>query len=309
MTLPLTLLTENRELVTLHGAISIDNGPDDGRFLKAAVKTFKGASMHDSVTAAFERLAPEPEATLVGHGIDGFMGTGTGARLRHFERQHLCVDHDKEWGPILDALTDKRIKRLTLFGCSVGAGEGGAALVLALSTRLKATVRAPLGDVWIDEITRRPFMIRESGGWRVATNGTAAPQPLAAPAPLRSIDAIRRQPHASDLLMFDRDRFLALPFTAIQSLAWQPEDGGGEARAWLGDAARAAIGAVAFNTPLVVRGVPASFLTGQLWLTYRSLGQERERQFRVHNNRMLEDVHVPGVFYRVDITLMMGTAS
>lgn len=292
--------------VTLPTSVTIDSGPDPGRFLPTARASLRDARLHGSLAEALTFVAGEAEATIVGHGIDAFLAAGTGAKLRHVDSRHLCLDHAAEWGRTIDALGTTKIQRLTIFGCSVGAGQRGAELVFALAKKLDAHVRAPLGDVWIDETRRVPVMTKD-GGWQEAHPRMCAPPAPAAIPVLAPVEHSAALPYSSNLLLFDRDRFMPLPFTAVESIAWRSSDDEDPVpeRSWSGIAARVASAAIGFNKPLIFSGPLASLITGELTVTVRFLRDIDVRQFFVYNNRLIEDRRT-GVHYRIDIDALMN---
>jgi hypothetical protein len=297
----------NREFVNLPGVLTVDNGPDDGRFLPA-MRIQPGARQHGSLRDGLRNIAGEREGTLVGHGLPAFVAAGIGDRLGHSDGRHLCLPHHAEWEAIIDGLTDKRIERLTIFACSAGDGEKGANLVFALAKKLNATVRAPMGDVWVDEATQRTCTTAGSG-WREATPAMAvAPTTPAARPRLALTRGAFRTTTARDMLLLDHDRLLPLPLAGVKSVQWTSTlpDVVPPERKVSDDTARSAAAAIAFHAPIVFGGPLASFVTGRLTLAYQLLGREHLREFLVHNDRLIEDTAHRGVFYEVDLEAMMS---
>jgi hypothetical protein len=64
-----------------------------------------------------------------------------------------------------------------------------------------------------------------------------------------------------------------------------------------GDAARFAA-SVALNAPIVFGGQPATIVTGRMELRARVGGRDVLHEYLIHNNRLIEDVASPGVFYQ-----------
>jgi hypothetical protein len=310
MSLPLTLRNINRQFVELPEPVTIDSGADEGRFLRAMRKHFPNAKQHATVSQAFGNVVGETEATLIGHGVEAFLGAGVGSALGHTDGQHLCFPHKADWEQVVDGLGGRNIKRLTIFACSVGAGANGAALVFALAKKLQAKVRAPIGDVWADEVTRRPCMTAD-GGWVEATPQMSSPPAPTVLAPVPWTNDTLRRPNSGNVVLFEGDRFLPVPFASVRSIncpATSPDAKPGQLSC-SGDGAQAWSSAFAFNAPLIFGGALASFVTGKLTLTFTLLGREETREFLVHNDRFIEDVRFPGVFYRVDMSVLRNLLS
>jgi hypothetical protein len=308
MSLPLTLRNVNRQFIELPEPVTIDSGEDKGRFLNAMRRHFPNAKPHATLSQAFANVVSETEGTMIGHGVDAFLGAGVGAALGHDDGKHLCLPHQAAWEQVIDGLAGRKIKRLTIFACSVGAGPNGAKLVFALAKKLQAKVRAPFGDVWADEVTRRPCMTAD-GGWQEATPDMAGPPAPKDMAPVSWTNETLTRPHAGEVVLFDRDRFLPLPMTAVRSISCHSTSPEVQPRSWNGTAARASSCAFAFSAPLIFGGALASVVTGKVTLTYSLLGREETREFLIHNDRFIEDTTNPGVFYRIELARLPSLAS
>jgi hypothetical protein len=305
MSLPPSLRNVNRQFIDLPGALSIDSGPDDGRFLPAMRKQ-PAARQHGTLEEGLRNVAGDKEGTLVGHGLPAFVATGIGDRLGHADGRHLCLPHQDQWEKIIGGLPDKKITRLTIFACSAGDGPKGATLVFALAKMLNATVRAPLGDVWVDEATQRPCMTAE-GGWQEATPAMDVAPPLRVKPRIALSNEALRATSARNMLLLDRDRFLPLPLAGVKSVRWtttSPDIVPSE-RTVSGDAARAVASTIAFHAPLIFGGALASFVTGRLTFVFGLLEAEHSREFLVHNDSLIEDAQARGVFYQVTVDAMM----
>jgi hypothetical protein len=283
--------------VDLIGTISVDAGGDPTQHLQNMRDRFPDAKEHTSDTAALANVAGAAEGTLVGHGWIGRINTGAGNVLSSNPDTFIGLANRTHWRAAIATMGQTRLQRLLLFSCDTGANQDGANVVFELAKALGAQVQAPNGNVWIDPASGELFMV-ERAEFQCADPSMSSPPPVKDHVSV-PVDAVAPGHYA---LVFEDGAFVEVPSRAIRGIrvqvhrtadALQPLSAQMEGA----DAARFAA-SVALNAPLVFGGQPASIVTGTLSLQVRVGGRDVVHEYRIYNNRLIEDVVAPGVFYQ-----------
>ncbi len=286
----------------LDAPLSIDSGRDhdDNSFLESMRAGHSNALTHETTQQALSNVLPSVRATLVGHGKPGIINTGAGG---HFDitdaERSLSPEGRAVWGTyLIDRPTT--LRSLFLFGCHVGQGRDGGALLVALANALQVKVTAPIGAVWASA-TNRPC-VQDDERFRYAEPGMAQPEFLLPERP-QPVLPVPLEVQVIDPLSTDlwRDDNAVLARLRIRDRHGEE----GWYGPWTGDDARRLVAAIALDRPLVFSGPLGSLVTGRLFL--RLDPRQPTREFAIHSDRMIEDSLNPGLFYPFDLPGLLAS--
>jgi hypothetical protein len=277
------------------GCTSIDSDRNDNGFLVCATGQNLGAGLHDSTAIAVYNLlqclgVQRGKANLVGHGADGIIVTGSGDEISTYDK---CIGlfNRSYWEPYLNQLRGK-VSSLSLWACHPGTGQIGADFLFMLAQVVNVPVAGPTGfiycgggypDLWLEP----------NSVWQVATP-TNKPNPIAAPTPYF-------QDLIMDIKLTENGQIMTMPLATVISVKYTP---GKKLEtpstfSMADDKARDLVQLIRFDAPFQPGGIPAAIVTGRLSIIFERDGQRQEREFRIYNNRLLQDVVAPQTYYHV----------
>jgi len=296
------------EPVGLTGLLTIDSTPETALQALENMRAFyEGDVPHDTVQRALANVGEAEQggdASILGHGKPGRINTGCGDTFPDTPDRFLGVGNSDIWrAEIKNSGLKGRLSRLTLCACNTGAGPEGALLVHLLADELDATVRAPTGLVWARHACCEPSL-QVGSKWQIAEPGQPAPPPIDAPAPfLGAVPLVL-------LSIRDQHRFIPVPIDMVTAVLWRTRPAAETDKRVdvkrVGLDAREAAGFVRFDSPLFSETPPTTIVTGGLTLAFNSQGKEIVREFRIHNDSLLQDRQYPTVFYDIDLKSMMN---
>ncbi len=291
-------------VVVLNGCITVDKTKaPKGSTLYIARKRYKSPpnGRHLSRTAAITNVqnclaAGNKVVTLVGHGDQGLILTGSGDVFTTDTTKFIGLSNSADWTPELSAIANQ-LTSLTLLSCDTGAGLAGANFLKQLATTLNVTVQAPTGQVYFPSATSDPFL-EECATWQKATPGVL-PDAIALPRVsqpdsfmttliLRGVARVA----IADVVSLQLYETISVESPLIQS--------------WSGREAQVAATYVEFDRPFEPGGVPAAIVTGMLVLTFKGATGNEQRSFRVYNRRLVQDMTYEETFYYTAIDQLVG---
>jgi len=278
---------------------SVDSGADSNGLLNCARRYHGGPGHeHGTFASAVQNLlacaggAGTGDAGIVGHGYDGRICTGAGdadpedSTANVDPATFLSLKNQAWWSDAIASLRG-RIAKLVLIGCHTGTGPRGADFLFEIATLIDAPCRAPIGWVYCND---KQDLDVEGGLWQEATP-TQKPPALRAPSPY--IPPLMAP--ASHIVGFDAARVVHLELRRSMNLVLPA------AISWSGTALADAMRFIEFDKPFTPPGPPAACLTGTLVLVSQVDGVEQRRAFAVYNNRLVQDLANPQIYYRASI--------
>jgi hypothetical protein len=262
--------------------------------LDAARTAYPSGLDHSKVSQAVGNLLASEVAygrvgQIIGHGMPGLIIVGNG-RKRGAPQTYISLGNKSTWEPWLQTLAP-HIQALRLVGCCVGAEQDGADLLRQVACVVRRPVIAPTGKA--RAVPHEKIMLQDGSVWQV---GQCNVEAHVIPLPNEP-----DQPPAPLLLATPAGGRQAVPVDRVRRLDFVRSD-------WLatdslhleGDAARELIVKAELREPREERGYPLAVLTGELTITYLDEdGQERQRDFDLLAETMLQDKQAPEVIYDV----------
>lgn len=214
-----------------------------------------------------------PLTSIVGHGAEGDIDT--------YKETGECITRYNQaaWGPELAHLSGHATS-LILYGCSVGGGVNGAALLQAIANTIRAPVSAPTGLLYLDG--HGNFTLQAGAVWNTvqpaAPAAAAAAQPPAPPPPPTQL------PPST----------MPLPSTFADT-TYTPALG----RDQNSTVSRAIATEVNWKTPFKPPGEPLAKTTGKLRVVLRQPGAPGllTKTYLVLADRLLQDETQPEIYY------------
>lgn len=286
----------------VEGIITVDSTNDITMFCMRTA--FAGCRIHFGTEQAISNLlagmstnSVNPQSsgnnrTIIGHGNDGFIVTGGGQNPDTSNPNSylgLRLGNPSFWAPIVSRLQGAYLETLCLLGCHVGTGDDGADLLYAIAQATNHNVAGPTGFVYCG-----PGVWFEKGAvWQVATP-TNRPTPIAAPSAHFNMDQelfTVIEPSGEQRIPLDRVTSVTYHRTVFQG-----RDSGSTLSR---EEAQNLLRSIDFAAPFTPGGSPLAMITGILTVTYvDDANNEKAREFRVYNDRLLEDPASPSTFYR-----------
>jgi hypothetical protein len=294
-----------RTPVGLNGLLTIDTGPELSVETLQNMRAFYGnEKTHDTLREAMENVAiafeQQVEANIIGHGHQGVVNTGRGNDFETNDpSKFLGVKNEEHWTEEITRLRlRRRLNRLTICACDTGGGKPGADLVFMLAKQLGAIVRAPTGRVWAELPCCEP-QLDDDAVWQCAhPDDNDPPPPLFPPMPVRVLTDMRL------LSIFDRHMFVPVPVESVTTLRCRTREHASLFPPVNVDVerslAREAVGFARFDSPFLAGSVPTTFITGSFFVAFEVLGRTVVREFRIHNDSLLQDVLYRNVYYHID---------
>ncbi len=203
-------------------------------------------------------------ANLVGHGCEGDIDTGKDVG------QCITSKNTLVWTPHLENLKG-HVSELFLFGCSVGAGVDGAALLHQIAQVIDAPVSAPTGLV---SFTATGYKLQPGAVWQTATPDK---QPLHIDPP----------PHGGPHAMVQASNG-SNASSLIRHAEYTPKGDGPPAPEHV---SLALAKEVLWDQPISIEGELLAKVTGHLVAHLAHPGQAHEvRSLIVYNHAVLEDL-------------------
>lgn len=284
------------------GRNTVSNGPDDGTLNRLAPR-FWNCKRHGSSAQAVDNLliptfvnstppVDDKNSTgaccIGGHGNDGQMEAGCGQTGAYDPNKYFLPWNDYAWGPQIDRLVPSPITTISLWGCHVGAGQGGADLLFAMAKRSGRAVQAGTGFLFVND---QSIWWENGSVWQIATP-TNKPSPIEAPSPHYSI-------------MTEQPKFQVgtrkLDVSEIVEIRIVSKDFGIAAqrsKSLKGTDALRAAEKLFISMPLEMNASILGFVTAQIFLTFQS-GDTIE--FDVYNDRLAVDQKSATAYY-IDTT-------
>lgn len=215
-----------------------------------------------------------PLGSIVGHGAEGDIDT--------YKVTGECITpyNQDEWEPELAHLNG-HVTSLILYGCCVGGGADGAALLQEIANTIQAPVSAPTGLLFLDG--NGNFTLEAGAVWNTvqpaAAAAAAAAQPPAPP------PGPAQPPSPS----------MPLPSTFVDT-TYTPALGRDQNSTISG----AIAAEVNWKTPYVPPGDPLAKTTGKLRVVLRQPGAPGllTKTYLVLADRLLQDASQPEIYYQ-----------
>jgi hypothetical protein len=273
--------------IAASNCVSIDQTTNDNGFLNCARLGFPEASNHGSTAGAVADLlaclgAPTGNASIVGHGNDGIIVTGTGQSANDPDK-YISLNNAIHWRPYIRQLRN-HLYSFSLWACHPGTGDAGADFLYSIAQTVSCQVAGPTGFLYCDG---GRLWLEPKSVWQVATP-TNRPTPIPAPTPhFMSYSEIELPAMGSE------NRFVKL--SSVTEVMYVPMLGRNRAPINLrGDEARDLLSLVRFDAPFRPGGTPGALVTGILTVSF---GDET-REFNIFNGRLLQDRSNPTFFYQ-----------
>jgi hypothetical protein len=224
-------------------------------------------------------------ADIVGHGNDGLIVTGQGQSPSDPAKFVTTWNESSNWGPLFQSLRGKATI-VRLWACHPGTGQPGADLLYAMMLRTNATCMGPTGFLYCGS---GGFSLEANSTWQVASPGHPKPNPIAAPSPHFVVRFDQWVLALGNNRMIDIQSISSVEVTrdGRQLLSLQS------------DSAKGFLQLIDVTAPLHIDGAVGAIVTGHLRIVCRNdQGREAEKEFVIYNNRLLQSVDDPTVYYR-----------
>jgi hypothetical protein len=291
--------------VQVVGCATVDKSSNDTDHFLHDVRTRMNLPGHLSTEGAVTNLenclngAERKAANIIGHGCDGCISTGIGDDLiSGAGSNNPCVirfDNEPFW-TVLERLKEARVASLTLWGCWTGAGAKGARLLWEVAQLINAPVSAPTGLIH-PGLDASHLLVQHASRMQCARPGK--PKPPIIPrahlydffTPLNWLD-LNLQGSATEL-----------PAANLREMRFYSGNTS-EAPEWVSPPARRPGNArvsIQLEHPFTLPGPIAAFVTGTVAITFKSNGRNQEREFRIYNDSLAQDVAHPRIYYPVRV--------
>jgi hypothetical protein len=293
------------------GCVTIDDAANDNGFLPCCRQAYPGHSNNSNTDQAVNSLlnclssglrgsedaftANKGLPVMVGHGNEGFFATGAGQSGQTSD-QYLATWNMSSWEPHMRRLHDRPQPILSLLTCHVGAGEDGADLLFEIAKVIGYPVRGRTGFTYCGNAQ---ITFEAGSTWQTATP-QARPTPIPAPSP-------HLQETVMPMTLFDAyGTRREVDLDAVESVEVQrplTTALGAESPSvtLTGSTARDLLRLINFAEAFRPGGAPGAMVSSVLRINFSQRGAQQiwGRDFAVYNNRLLQDVSVPEVFYPV----------
>ncbi len=293
---PITLF--NYPIAPPDGCTTIDRTNTDNGFLDLARQAVPAAGAHSTSQEATGNLVSciggmlGSSAHISGHGDAGLIIAGTGQVQTDDSLTYLNTANVSTWRPILAQLRG-HITKLQFWSCHTGAEEQGADFLSLVASIVGAPAYGATSLIFCDG---SQFYLEDNGVWNVATPNSRA---MAIQLPYAQL---YRAP-TMEFILFNRDTPVNVKSDAISSLDVLPPtvpNAGSTVGARLShEAAVDLLGLIDFSKPLQFGSPVGAVETARLVLHFSGEeGAEQSREFIVYNDRIIQDVISPHIYYR-----------
>lgn len=298
------LLFETAVVGSSLASVTADGGADNG-FSGCCKGRFAGASSHFTTAEAIGNLVRSFSQTavvqaavkqglpwIIGHGNDGLLTTGCGQGAGD-DTNLVGTWNEASWGPSFGLLQKVNYPVLTILSCSTGAGEDGADLLFAMAKRTGKQVRARTGLTFCGS---NGITYEQGSTWQVATP-TQRPSPIAHPSFVQLLEL------PMDMKLMAAEGFEDISFNKVAQVKVTRmnrflQKNASNAQIQLDDQdVNMLLQLVDFARPFQP-GMPAAIVTAKIDVVFKD-EQYATRQFNVYNDRLLQDVDNPSIFYNV----------
>ncbi|MBD1843930.1 hypothetical protein H6F89_11070 [Cyanobacteria bacterium FACHB-63] len=286
-------------------SVTADAGADNG-YSGCCKSKFPGATSHPTTSTAITNLinsftqssvAVNAAATkqglpwIIGHGASGYLTTGCGQGASSDENR-VATWNEGTWGNLFALLQKVNYPILTILSCDTGAGEDGADLLFAIAKRTKRQVRARTGLTFCGGA----ITYEQGSTWQIATPDHR-PNPISEPSFISQLEV------PMDMKLTTDEGFEDVPISAVSEVTVTRinrflDERSTRAHVTLDENdLTVLLQLVDFSNPFQP-GMPAAILTSKIDVVFKDERYVR-RQFNVYNDRLLQDVENPSVFYTV----------
>jgi hypothetical protein len=285
------------------GGLTVDTtkdniGPKKG-YLMTVIDLYSDEEHHSRVDTAGQNLSEIVKKTkflvLVGHGISGVLGIGTG-RFFNGKCSDKCISLDNQgiWETIFGQLSTNRIENLYLLSCFTGAGEKGAKLLHTLANSINATVVAPTGRILLFPGSGL-FQLEAKAEWQVAQPSGPQPDTINAP-------PVKIAEFTNKIRVFNAPRHFEVPVKQITSIGIASSTNLNKWNEIPAEGFVPLLSMIEFITwENLDDGVMASLVTGILKIEFDTNDgypiEKVERKYFILSNRYLQDSVYPNIVY------------
>lgn len=276
------------------GCVSIDATTNDNGFLNCARAGSPGAANHGSTQQAVANLmgctaAGAKAASLIGHGNDGIIVTGTGQQAND-STKYISLWNQGVWQPHVQQLRG-RVNSLALWACHPGTGDAGADFLFHLAQVVRTNVSGPTGFLYCQGGN---LWLEAKSVWQVATPNS---RPPAIPAPTGHLE----EPQM-DMALVVGSEVRRISVSRVVSARYSSTAPSRRSQGALiqldSQEAQSLVALVDFASPFRPGGAPAALETGRLTLVVDIDRANVDRNFAVFNDKLLQDMDYPDVYYR-----------
>lgn len=288
-------------------SVTADAGADNG-YSGCCKSKFAGATSHSTTSTAITNLinsfssqssvavhaAAKKQGLpwIIGHGASGYLTTGCGQGASSDENR-VATWNEGSWGNLFALLQKVNYPILTILSCDTGAGEDGADLLFAIAKATKRQVRARTGLTFCGS---GGITYEQGSTWQIATPDRR-PNPISEPSFISMLEV------PMDMKLSNDEGFEDVPLSAVSQVTVTRinrfrDERSTNAHVTLDESdLTVLLQLVDFSNPFRP-GMPAAILTSRIDVVFKNERYGR-RQFNVYNDRLLQDVENPSVFYSV----------